>query len=238
MTDWQNIDAWAQAAADERYYWDIDSYYIYKIQEGISDEIIWDIVKQYDTLRTFPTKNRGKFCDEFRRVADKIVQVGENDPFGAFVETCLHLADFVKKNLISENGATRRPLSGVSKLLWHRHPERGFIYDSKAFTTLSSAELLGTHENGFLPERGVNGEKKFLKFAAGYRKYFFPLHQPIAQALADIGRDPLRASRVVDKLLWNTRGGFSPSGEDREIAEAAVEAVRATELGEKPHKHI
>ena len=231
---WCDVEAWAKAAADERYYWEIekvDQELVDAMRGTFPDSLIWRIATQYDAIRTFPkSPNRPQFVAEFRRLADHVAEAGDDDGFDVFVRACRDLADFAKKHLISEQGSTRRPLSGVSKVLWHRQPTIGFIFDTNAFVSLKRAGLLGDYHQHLARwggyERG--GEQRFLQFAAGYRNFFLPLHKPISHALASVGRDTRRASRIVDKLLWDTDGRMSPNEADRVIANAAVSAVRAT----------
>jgi hypothetical protein len=221
-------NAWIRAVADERHYWPIDRPLVDEMNgqwppESDLEDLIRRIVIQYRVARNFPLSKRHAFAKEFRCTADSVKHAGT----GCWFDECVRTIRRLAKSTAKQWG--QQPFVGISKVLWHRHPMRAFIYDSEAFEALKGIGPLPSYQQ-YLSRWGGNaasfGERKFLRFAAGYHQHFLALHEPIADVLRETGRDPRRSARVIDKLLWHPRAtGERPNDDDRRIADAAVAAV-------------
>jgi hypothetical protein len=175
-----------------------DSEFFQKILSGnFEDQLIWKLAQQFSVARTFRREIRSEYLTKFRAL--RIDAKGEDERFIEFVRGVRDLADFVYQK------TNRRPLSGSSKLLSFRFPNDGFIYDKNAYSAVTNTGLLApfcSHLDtwGGAPEDC--GVANFLVFAAAHYKFFRPLHNVIHKVLEKSHRNPERAARIVDQVLW------------------------------------
>jgi hypothetical protein len=210
---------WIAAVVEQREKWEKsqgDRKHIARLQGSFSDEELWAVAGAYRVARNFPKRMRKRFTEKFRRTKP-------SSKFDSFVKTARSLAAYAKKSG-TKRGRRYRPLSGVSKLLWHRFPRKGFIYDQLALRAvtdngLTAPFILSVAKWGGPPED--KRETSFLIFAASYQVFFEPLHVPIASSLKSEGCEPLRAARIVDKLLW-----IAGNSKSKEIVRARVRRAK------------
>jgi hypothetical protein len=230
-----STESWLAAVVEQRLQWDkVDKKFSTAFSGKYTSEDIWKLAANYRVARNFPKEIRSRFVKDFRCV--KISSYDE------FVRASRELARNVKN---SGNGEvkTSRPLSGVSKLLWHRFPGHGFIYDELALKAVLRNGFVAPYVSSLEKWGGVSSddprEWNFLIFAAAYQKYFWPLHHPLAEAMTRRGRMRRRqAHRVVDKLLWITGQQENKrrrileertklaTAQDRDIADIACAAAK------------
>lgn len=193
---------WCAAVGEHQYRWNRgdSSLFAALAAETFDAKVVWEIAANLSVARNF--------TEEAREHVVQRLQSARPDGgamFDWFVSETRALAKEVKSFSSARKGRSFRPLSGVSKLLWHRFPDHGFIFDSRAGRALRAAGLCAPffdllHAWGGRPED--NRESDFLIFAAGYQAHCSPNLPPLRDALSDQSLDPRNASRLIDKLLW------------------------------------
>jgi len=195
-----STESWLAAVVEQRLQWDkVDLKFAKAFSTKYTSEDIWELAVNYRVARNFPKEIRMRFEKEFQGV--------EISSYDEFVRTSRKLAKNIK-NSGNNEVRTSRPLSGVSKLLWHRFPEHGFIYDALALNAVLSNGFVAPYVSSLKNWGGVSSndphEWHFLIFAAAYQKFFRPFVDPLAKAMRHRDRKRQQAYRVVDKLLWIT----------------------------------
>jgi len=200
-----NLDEryWLAASVEEHLRWNSnDRVFLTSLEADFDGKALWRVAGSYHVARNFALgAARDSFESEFRSV--KLEPLAQPASFDSFIRTTRELA-----RQASVTGRFR-PLSGASKLLWFRFPDIGFIYDNLALTAIRKQGFTAAFYDSLQAWGGPpsdSHEWNFMIFAAGYRRYFRPLHEQIGKALVSIGRDKRRAARVVDKLLWIAGG--------------------------------
>lgn len=243
---WLDHRLWRAAVVEQNRDWDLHHRELADEMRGaFNDETLWKISRLYRTARNFREDQRHLVAKRIRDKIDDVKEGTRQAAFDSIVVLTRELSTYAKElepiklprkvELEASPRKNSRPLSGISKIIWHRHPELGFIYDARALTAATRSGLLAPFHDllsSWGGEPKDDGEADFLIFAASYRRYFLPLHEPIAEEIAKKKGDTRRASRIVDRLLWNRRNRRNgrpeviAEPEDESIAWAALEAAR------------
>ena len=163
-------------------------------------ETLWKVASAYKVARNFPFPIREQWTTLLREIRGP---TREEDPYEWFVLTVRELAEQAAN--LRRGEKPFRPLSGASKLLWHRFPTTGFIYDSQARQGLARAGLLSPFYDRLERWGGPSSDQReidFLQFAAAYERYRLPEVNRVQRATIQHGLDTPQATRFLDKLLW------------------------------------
>jgi hypothetical protein len=164
------------------------------------------MARAYKVARIFPV--------DIRDQARKILSRANITSFDAFISQA-RICPMRIWEVEARNEKRRYfAISGVSKILWHRFPQHGFLFDDQARRALANGGFGASFHTqmrawGGPPHEDLKDDCDFLTFAAGYQKYCVPMYdviEPFAElrpqhaALRDEAR--ICAIRVIDKLLW------------------------------------
>lgn len=168
---------------------------------------IWKMAVIYKVARNFPLFIRSR--------AETHIAKAKIQDFDSFVFQTRKITQTIYDlEKMKPNSRAFFAISGVSKILWHRFPEHGFIYDDQTRIALFNNGLVAPFFETVVDWGGsaANDRKReaeFLIFAAAYKTYCLPLCEPLTKLLkSDIHLEKLdnepmiRANRILDKLLW------------------------------------
>lgn len=177
---------------------------------------IWKTTGDFRVSRNIPILHRDHFL--------KLIGNARISDFGSFVSETRKIVRVFKQHQVRENkllnnkGEKKRksfsPMSGVSKVIFHRFPNHGFIFDDQAKIAISHAGLLApfhdslTDWGGSIPNDN-SLEADFVAVAAAWERYFAPLKANIVENVRLPQYQPVLphehdifAIRILDKLLW------------------------------------